>query len=286
MRTVTFTVGEALAGRRVKTILRHELHMAESLIARVKLRETGILLNGLRTRTNATVAAGDVLTVEVGDEETAPRGAAPEGIVYEDEDLLVFCKPPHLASHGRREKGGETVESLMHAYLGSAVHLINRLDRGTSGLMVIAKSTYATDLLRRSLHTEDFCREYLAVSERAPEKDEGVIDLPICREGEEHFRTVGEGGLPAETRYRVLRRRGGRALILARAVTGRTHQIRVHFASMGCPLVGDWLYGTATEEIDRPALHSCRLSLRQPVTGERIELSADLPRDMARLLGE
>jgi len=286
LRTVHFTVPEELAGKKVKSILCRELHMAESLVARVKLRKTGILLNGIRTRTNAIVSAGDVLAVEVGDEGGAPKGPAPDGIVYEDEDILVFNKPANLASHGRREKGGETVESLLHGYLGSAVHLINRLDRGTSGLMVIAKSTYVTDLLRRSLHTEDFCREYFAITEGIPPESEGVIDLPILREGEEHFRTVGEGGLAAETRYRVLRRCGRYALVLARPITGRTHQIRVHFAAIGCPLAGDWLYGKPAEEIDRPALHSCRLSLRQPVTGERIELLSDLPQDMARLLEE
>ncbi|MBR4869663.1 MAG: hypothetical protein IKU12_02655, partial [Oscillospiraceae bacterium] len=153
MRTLRFTVPAELAGKKVKSILCHELHMAEGLVARVKLRETGILLNGLRVRTNAVVSAGDELLVEVGDCESAPKGAAPNGIVYEDEDIIVFNKPPNLASHGRREKGGDTVESLMRSYLGSAVHLINRLDYGTAGLMVIATSTYVTDLLRRALQT-------------------------------------------------------------------------------------------------------------------------------------
>ncbi|MBR4870439.1 MAG: RluA family pseudouridine synthase [Oscillospiraceae bacterium] len=258
--------------------------MAESLVARVKLRETGILLNGIRARTNTVVSAGDILTVEVGDEETAPKGSAPDGIVYEDEDIIVFNKPPNLASHGRREKGGDTVESLMRSYLGTAVHLVNRLDYGTAGLMVIAKSTYVTDLLRRALHTDDFFREYLAVTAGEPAWEEKVIDLPICREGEGHYRSVGDGGLAAETRCRVLARKNGRALVSARPVTGRTHQIRVHMAAVGYPLVGDWLYGRATEEIDRPALFSYRLSLRQPVTGERIELTAELPQDMAELM--
>ena len=284
MRTVSFTVSEELAGRKVKTILCRELHMAESLVARVKLRETGILLNGIRTRTNAVVSVGDILTVEVGDEVSAPKGAAPKGIFYEDEDVLVFCKPANLASHGRREKGGDTVESLMRTYLSSAVHIVNRLDYGTGGLMVIAKSGYVTDLLRRSLHTDDFYREYLAVVEGETEWEEKVITLPICREGEAHFRTVGEGGLAAETRCLVLRRGKGRTLIAARPVTGRTHQIRVHMAAVGHPLVGDWLYGAASDEIDRPALFSCRLVLRQPVTGESIDLAAELPQDMARLL--
>ena len=284
MRTISFTVPAELAGKKVKSILCRELHMAESLVARVKLREKGILLNGVRTRTNALVSAGDQLLVEVGDEEAAPKGSAPNGIVYEDEDILVFNKPACLASHGRREKGGDTVESLLRGYLGSAVHLINRLDFGTSGLMVIAKSTYATDLLRRALHTDDFFREYLAVTAGEPDWEEKDIDLPILREGEEHYRSVGEGGLAAQTRCRVLARKNGRALVAARPVTGRTHQIRVHMAAVGYPLVGDWLYGTATEEINRPALHSHLLTLRQPITGERIELSAELPQDMAKLM--
>ena len=84
----------------------------------------------------------------------------------------------------------------------------------------------------------------------------------------------------------MLARKNGRALIAARPVTGRTHQIRVHMAAVGHPLVGDWLYGTASGKIDRPALFSYRLALRQPVTGEKIELAADLPQDMARLIEE
>ena len=284
VRTVCFTVPEELAGKKVKSILCHELRMAESLVARVKLRKTGILLNGSRSRTNAVVSAGDVLTVEVGDEETAPKGPAPEGIVYEDEDIIVFCKPANLASHGRREKGGDTVESLMRAYLGTGVHLINRLDYGTGGLMVIGKSTYVTELLRQKLHSDDFFREYLAVTEGEPDWEKKTIDLPILRPGEEHRRTVGDGGLAAETRCRVLARKNGRALIAARPVTGRTHQIRVHMAAVGYPLMGDWLYGAVSAEIDRPALFSYRLLLRQPITGETIDLTAELPQDMAKLM--
>ena len=162
----------------------------------------------------------------------------------------------------------------------------HRLDRGTSGLLVVAKHPHAQEGLKGQLHTPQFRRWYLAVCQGAPEPAAGVIDAPIGpAPGSLMERRVDPAGQRARTHYRVLGTGSGRALVELELDTGRTHQIRVHMAHLGCPLTGDFLYGVeAPELIPRPALHSARLALRHPVTGEDMAWSLPLPEDMARLL--
>lgn len=289
MRTLSITVSAEMAGRKVKSLLRRELRMAEGHIARVKLRPGGILLDGRPCRTIDTVAEGNVLTVQVGDE---PRDTGivpidhPLSIAYEDADCVVIDKPAGMACHGAAERGDCTLAAaLAHRYGSTAAyHPVSRLDRGTSGLCCCARSGYAHSLFMSALHTEAYRREYLLVCSPPPPEARGVIDLPIARlEPGGIKRGVSPEGAPALTEYELLASAHGLALVRARLQTGRTHQIRVHFAAMGCPLVGDWLYGEASEKISRPALHSAFLSFVQPITGERICLRSPLPGDMAAL---
>ena len=163
---------------------------------------------------------------------------------------------------------------------------MQRLDRGTSGLMVVAKHPHAQERLKRQLHTPDFRRVYLAVCDGVPEPPEGVIDAPLGRApGSLIARRVDPAGQEAVTRYRVLRAGQGRALVELELDTGRTHQIRVHMAHIGHPLTGDFLYGTEAHSlISRPALHSAKLSLLHPVTGEPMAWEQPLPEDMKRLI--
>ena len=164
-------------------------------------------------------------------------------------------------------------------------HPVNRLDKGTTGLMVIAKSGYVHDLLRRSLHTDRFRREYLAVCVGTPPSGSGTIDAPIGRDETSTVRRcVRPDGSPAVSHYRVLGTRDGLTLVALLPETGRTHQLRVHMASIGCPLAGDWLYGTEDPTlIARPALHSHRLTLIHPITGDPLNLTAPPPEDLIRL---
>ena len=286
MRTLTLIVDEAWNGSTVKHLLRARLHMAEGLIARVKLRETGLMRNGERVFTTARLHTGDVLCVEIGDvgavNEALPI-AAPLTFVYEDEDIAVLNKSPDMAVHGSTGGQGCTVANALAALWGreTAFHPVSRLDRGTSGLMVIAKSAYVHDLLRRMLHTDAFRREYLALARGAFPDDSGTVDLPIGRdEASPTKRAVTPDGQPSRTEYTVLERFPAGVLLRVRPLTGRTHQIRVHMAAIGHPLFGDALYGTPDDMLRRPALHSAYLSLRHPVTGERMELTAALPDDL------
>ena len=167
-------------------------------------------------------------------------------------------------------------------------HPVNRLDKGTTGLMVVAKSGYIHDRLRYALHTERFCREYRAVCIGCPDPKSGTIDAPIGRDPNSVVgRCVRPDGARAVTHYEVLGRSNGLSLLRLRPETGRTHQLRVHMASIGCPLAGDWLYGEEDPDlIPRPALHAYALDLDHPVTGEHLSLTAPIPADMARLAPE
>ena len=242
--------------------------------------------NGERVFTTARLHTGDVLCIEIGDEGAVNEAlpiAAPLSFVCEDEDIAVLNKSPDMAVHGSTGGQGCTVANALAALWGreTAFHPVSRLDRGTSGLMVIAKSAYVHDLLRRMLHTDAFRREYLALACGEFPDDSGTVDLPIGRDnGAPTKRAVTPDGQPSRTEYMVLERFPAGALLRVRPLTGRTHQIRVHMAAIGHPLFGDALYGAADDMLSRPALHSAYLSLRHPVTGELLELAAPLPDDL------
>ena len=266
--------------------------MANSLIARVKLRETGLQCNGKRIYTNAIVQVGDILTVEVGDDasgwEFTPM-KAPLDILFEDEDLLILNKSAGMAVHGNTERNGDcTVANALAFYLGPGTHFhpVNRLDKGTSGVMVVAKSGYIHDRLRRQLHSQQFRRQYLAITAGVVSPPIGQISLPIARDPASGIkRIISSAGLSACTYYKTLRTGEDWTLLQLTLETGRTHQIRLHCAAIGYPLIGDWLYGTeAADKIARPALHSAELELTHPVTGQQVISSAPLPEDMAALM--
>jgi len=289
VRTLKLTIPPDLSGRRVKSVLQYRMQIPPSMIARIKLRETGICLNGARCRTTDTVRTGDVLSAEVGDlpaETGIVPIPSPLPVLYEDEDLLVIDKPAGMATHGKVLRGDATEAAALAAMYGTdrRFHPVTRLDRGTSGLLVAAKSGYAHERLRQKLHTEDFTREYLALVCGAPPERQGSVTLPLKRDeaGKNRFLAAPDG-LPARTDYTLLETRGGLSLLRLRLFTGRTHQIRVHLAALGCPIYGDRVYGAEAPEIDRPALHSAFLRLKQPVTGVQIDLESPLPEDMEAL---
>lgn len=292
MAGLELVVTREQAGRTVKSLLRGELGLSAALIGRLKRTETGLTVNGARVFTNAVLREGDRLAVDLS---AAERAAHVEpvpmdlDILFEDEHLLVVDKPAPLACIPSSLVPGEPTLAaglLYHLGEGASLHLVNRLDRGTTGVMAAAKSAYVHNLLRERLHTGDFRRTYLAVCVGTPEVEAGEICLPIARDPSSAIkRRVDPAGKAAETAYRVLERRGGFSLVELTPRTGRTHQLRVHMAALGCPLAGDWLYGTEDRElIARPALHAARLEMAHPVTGEALALEAPLPEDMRKLL--
>ena len=292
MRTRELTVSAAMAGRTVESILRQEFEMAASRIRRLKRSERGILLNGVRVSITACVAGGDVLRVETGDDPPRPTAAPapfPLDIVYEDEDIIVLNKPAGIAVQPTREAAEVTLEHALAAYLpqGEVAHPASRLDRGTTGLMTVAKSGYVHQLLRRRMHTEAFRREYRGVAVGTPDPPAGRIALSIgFYEGSSYQRAVRVDGAPSLTEYETLAVHDGFSLLRLVPRTGRTHQLRLHMAEIGHPLAGDFLYGTEDRErIARPALHSCELWLVHPLTGEPLHFVCPIPEDMRKLMG-
>ena len=292
MRTLTHIVTPEEEGRTVRSLLKGRWQFSSHAISRLTRVEGGIRVNGVHARTTAVLRAGDTVEVESGDHrppKAAPvPGNWPLPVVWEDEDLLVVNKPAGMTAHASSFlPDTPTVAGALAFSRGTdfIFHPVSRLDKGTTGLMVIAKSGYVHDLLRRQLHTDAFRREYRGVCLGVPAPPQGTVDLPIGRaEGSAIARQIRPDGDSAMTHYETLETRNGLSLLRLLPETGRTHQLRLHMATLGCPLAGDWLYGKEDPTlIPRPALHSYALELVHPVTGEVLHLTAPLPEDMVRL---
>lgn len=293
METISYTIPPEQDGSTVRHILRAQLHFSSRAVSRLTRAERGILVNGTRARTVDLLRAGDVLTAETGDHRPPKTvitpGDWPLPVVWEDGHLLVVDKPAGMTAHASNFLPDTPTVAGALAWTRGAdflFHPVNRLDKGTTGLMVVAKSGYVHDLLRRALHTDRFYREYRGICVGCPKVVRGTIDAPIGRdETSAVARRIRPDGAAAVSRYEVLEQRNGLSLVKLVPETGRTHQLRLHMASIGCPLAGDWLYGAEDPAlISRPALHSCALRLVHPVTGAVLELTAELPADMERLL--
>jgi len=291
MRKLEYIVPPKDAGRTVGALLTARLRLSRHRISSLKF-SGGILLDGMPAHTGVRVRAGQILAVILEDGVSALQPCElPLTVPYRDDDLLVVDKPAPLPSIHSARQSADTLENAVFTYLGCperfAYRPVSRLDKGTSGLMPVALNAHMHDRMQRLLHTESYVREYLAVTEGAPAADAGVIDAPIGFEAGVR-RRVCAGGKPAVTHYLVLRRAAnGRALLRLRLETGRTHQIRVHLLSLGCPVAGDYLYGRALPQLPgRFALHAAYLSFTHPLTGERISFESPLPSALGELLEE
>ena len=270
-------------GRRIRDILRRSMEISYSAMKSAKWNGR-ILLNGEPVHTDARVQAGDtVLFIPAEDRLVYALKPydIPLEIPYIDEHLMVVVKPSPLASQSSRNHPDDSLENALYGYFGCPADFVyrpvNRLDKGTGGLMVVARTPYAQHLMQRKLHGPDFIRRYLALTDGIPAEQEGVIDLPIGKAPEASVkRIITPDGKKSITRYRVLRRNEGGALILLELRTGRTHQIRVHLSAIGCPVHGDFLYGTEDPErfAGRFALHSAYLEMKHPVTGEQMQFTS------------
>ena len=251
-----------------------------------------ILLDGLPAFSNSRVLSGQTLCIRTP-LPSAPLPlpySLPLSLPYQDADFCIIDKPAPLSSTSSPRKNSLTLENALYAALDCPKNFlyrpVNRLDKGTSGLMLAAFSAHAQQRLQTLLHTPAFLREYLAVCEgHLPEKA-GLIDRPISKaDGATIRREIHPHGKPAQTHYRVLQETENRSLVLLRLETGRTHQIRVHLQSLGCPVTGDFLYGSELSALPgRFALHSHRITLLHPFTDAPLVVESPLPQELQTLL--
>ena len=283
MREMTLTVPDSFEGAQAQDLLKT---LGFSRRAVIKLKQSGGLArNGAPLRAVDIIHAGERLTVRLSEEESSelpqPNSELHVPIVYQDEDVVVFNKPPYMPVHPSVRHYSDTLANLFAAlFPGLPFRPINRLDRNTSGLCVCAKNRFAACSLSESLE-----KVYFAVTDGTPPGD--TIAQPIGREdGSIIKRCVMPGGSPAVTHFSVVGGNERRSLLRVILETGRTHQIRVHMAYLGFPLCGDELYGGDCSGIRRQALHCGEVTFTQPVSHERIHLAAALPEDMSSLITE
>jgi len=278
----------------LRDILKKELKISQALLAKLK-NEHRISVNGQPTLTNYRLHPGDVVTVDIALEESnhIPPVEMPLDIVYEDQDLLVVNKPPGISVHPVKDPARVTLANAItyywqHQGINSRFRPVNRLDKDTSGLVLIARSQYAHQALFQQMKQGNIHRHYLALVEGEFPHDTMTIDLPIAHLDPEKdaCRSVDPSGKPAVTHLTVIQRFMDFTLLEVSLETGRTHQIRVHLSHLGYPLCGDTLYGKTSALIYRQALHAYVLKLNHPRTGKIHNLSAQLPLDMTILLRE
>lgn len=303
---MTIIVPPSLEGRDIGRILRSEGFSGHQ-IRSLKFRERGILLNGTRSRITRTVKAGDVLELLLKPDETgtishtacrlgekavdyeagAGCALAEEGripaILYEDPDLLVLEKPEGMAVHPGRGHYGDSLASRLgrwypHSGVMDTVRIVGRLDLETSGVLLVAKHRMAAARLALQQSSGRLRKTYLGVAEGVPYPPSGIIDSPIGPSGETLNRMqIRQDGKRAVTHYEVQEEKGKHALVKFWLETGRTHQIRVHMASNGHPLLYDPFYGKAAED-RMTALHAWKIEFFQPFSGRPIQVTSQVTR--------
>ena len=293
-RRLELPITGALAGIKVDTLLKRHMNLSGTVVRRVKWLPDGILVDGARVNTRFCPSEGQVLSVRLSDPERRSGilpASGPLDIVYEDGDVVVLNKAPGVPVHPGPGHYSDTIGNYLLSYYDQEgaegdFHPVHRLDRGTSGLLVVARHPHAQEVLKNQLHTDAFRREYLAVCEGVPEPPVGTVDAPLGPKPDSLVeQMVRPDGKPARTHYQVVKAGERCALVGLVLDTGRTHQIRVHMAHLGHPLVGDFLYGKEEpDRISRPALHSHRLTFRHPITGQEMTFTAPVPPDMKGLL--
>lgn len=293
-----FTISANHDGMLLRTYLFSVLHLSHRIVTHLKQIAFGITLNQTPVTVRAIVHTGDRLflalldTAEDENTQILPVDL-PIEILYEDDWLYAVCKPAGMPTHPTHGHYDDTLaNALTYRNICNSTpfcfRAVNRLDRNTSGIVLVAKHKLCACLMAKKMQAGEIEKQYLAVVVGVPAQSDGVIDLPIRRAEESIIlREVSElaDAEPAKTRYRVIyiAPDNSYSILAVRTLTGRTHQIRVHFAAIGHPLMGDSLYGTASAVISRHALHATILRFTHPQTNSPLEILAPPPPDLCEI---
>lgn len=293
----SWVVGEDEAGDRLDVALSRQLGEPRAR-AQQRVASGEVEVEGQAAGKSLRLVAGQRVTVREPAAPAAAPAPAPVPVRYEDEWLAVLAKPADLVVHaGAGVLSGTLVDALRAMGMPLAPAggderpgIVHRLDRGTSGLLAVAKTDAAYHGLVGALSRREVERRYWALVDGVPDPPRATIDAPIARDPERRTRFRADpAGKPAVTHYDVEEALAGAARLSVRLETGRTHQVRVHLSAVGHPVAGDRLYGANAARarglgLERPALHAERLAFDHPVTGERIDVTEPLPDDLARAL--
>ncbi|WP_088103490.1 RluA family pseudouridine synthase [Halalkalibacter urbisdiaboli] len=286
-------VDESYAGNVLRSYLREEQQISKKALADIKFGGGTIKVNGKEATVRTILHTSDVVSItlppEIPSDSIIPEDI-PLTIVYEDEHVMVINKPPGMATIPSREHRTNTLANAVIGYfnregISSTFHAVNRLDKDTSGLLVVAKHRLAHDRLSKIQKKGNLSRYYQTIVHGKLESQTFTIDAPIGRNEESIIeREVREDGKRAITHCEVVAEGEQVSFVSVKLETGRTHQIRVHFAYIGHPLCGDDLYGGERTFIKRHALHCHQVKFVHPFTGEVLHFQADLPDDMVKVL--
>jgi 23S rRNA pseudouridine1911/1915/1917 synthase len=287
------TVGEGAAAERLDVFLAKELKLARSRVQKL-LAADEIRVNGASSRPSYAVQSGDSISVSVQPPEPLPPSDLQLPILYEDDDVMVVNKPAGLTVHPGNTRPNSLVQPTVAGFMATRTSdpdterpgIVHRLDRDTSGLLVLAKSAEAKAALQQQFRSRTVHKTYLLLTVGHPDPPAAEIRLPTGRHPNNPLkRTVITTGRPAVTRYRTLSDYQGYSLVEAKPETGRTHQLRVHFAAIGHPVAGDTTYGSARRplHLKRQFLHAAEIEFTTPA-GRRLHLSSPLPADLESTL--
>ncbi len=283
------------AGVRLDRFVSEKYPELSRTLAKKLIADGHITVNDQPAKASLKLNTGDRLTVIIPPATPAPPAAEniPLDILYEDKDLLVIDKPAGLTAHPAPGHPGHTVVNAVLAHLPSLPDsgdlmrpgIVHRLDRGTSGLMLIAKNKQALSNLKDQFKERSVKKAYLVLVKGHLSPENGVIDAPIGRDPRNRKRmAVVASRRESRTEYRVIRYPEGYSLLEVMTETGRTHQIRVHLSAIGHPVIGDATYGAKSAFLGRQFVHAHRLGFRLPSSGEYVEFTSELPPDLERAL--
>lgn len=287
-RVIEILVDASRAGRSVKDILRNDLRVSAAILTQLKKEKDGILLGGNPVFATEKVRAGERLTITIRDGISRMEQAEiPLSVLYEDEDVIVLNKPRNMPTHPSQNHHGDTLANALVGYFAGQNFIfraITRLDKDTSGVVLVAKNPLSGAILVEDMKLGRIRKEYMAVTNGTPNPPSGRLEAPIKRKAESIvLRCVSPDGREAITQYETILEKGGFSLVRLIPLTGRTHQLRVHMSYLGCSIYGDDLYGAPQKE-EATRLHCGNLRFIHPIIGEKITIEAPLPEDMISLV--
>lgn len=286
MKIFSWTVTNEQRNRSLEQVLRTEYGLSRRQLVRLKKQPGSVLIDGQPARVRTSLFPGSHVRIIMAEHlEPVPPEPIPLEIIYEDHDLIIINKPAGLVSHPTKGYTGGTLANALSYYWqqkGEArpARLVTRLDKDTSGLVLAAKTAWSHHRLAQT----DIRKEYLAFTRGIPAPPQGQITAPIGRDPDNPKRRgIDPEGRAALTKYRTLKVGDNLALVRLEPVTGRTHQLRIHMAHIGCPLLDDYLYGTEEGLVGRTALHAYKLEFAHPQTNRVVHVVAPIPEDFRKL---